>query len=326
MKRTFKPLFQVHFQHAYFNKGNAANVFQLGPNILNGSPNIGIRQIEKGYMVYAQESLDAMILGFPIYFQDPNFLNYTDLDFTPAELFYFSSDQAVEGVLSSSPKLPLRPSRFAYPLTVEAQKQLTKLSLTGPNQQHTILTLPQAPYAPTYPIAINGELNGKYQLQMTFKEGSKNRDYFFFYSDQLYHHPSQAVFEWNGPSNATNDNIPTYTLAFKARSTYWRYIFLGLNEKDWEQVNISSIKVNDQMITFQKAKTVYTLSDGRPSYTALSSAPIPLRERPKWMIRLQSKKWPEGIILPYPQMSNLPILETKEGSSLYYSDIYCHLS
>jgi len=112
MLTTFDQLFQLEFQHEYFNYSNPASYFQLGPTILNGAPDIQLRKNENGYFAIRPKPPKLSTQGvqppaflslcFPIKFLDPNFFSYTEINFSPPTVLYFSTDQATDGVIKSS--------------------------------------------------------------------------------------------------------------------------------------------------------------------------------------------------------------------------------
>lgn len=309
-----------------------ASFLHLGPSILNGSPHMGLRKMEKGYLAYAPtntvaaSATDPLLLSFPLQVSDPNFFNYTAINFDPLKILYVHSDQATDGIIdmSKAESLPLQNSRFPYSIAIEKQRTLKAIHLLGPTGVQQTLPLPQLPYSDSYLIDLTGEPAGRYEIQFSFEEESENYSYAFFAASHAFPQSPLAIFEWKQPLNETNGQAPTYTLAFKALSTYWRYIFMGIADNQWDQVEISSIEVEGQRIDFTKEKEKMVLPDGSATFTAISTAPIPLQERPEWKVRLQTPQIPDGMILPSPQTSNLPA-DTQKENAAPRSDIYCYL-
>ncbi len=331
----YKKIFQLDFQHDYFNHSNALKIFKMG-TILNGSPSTGLKETENGYFAFMpsphqkpkdkskEETPEWTVFGFSIQIEDASFFNFTDIEFKSGHIFYLNNEQAKNSVIhfSDALSLPVFPSQFTYDLTGIDQHSLKAIRLEVPNKKSWNLPMPKDTKQNTYPIDLRGELAGKYQLTFEFSNAENSKKYTFFYSDQYYKNPPPIVFEWLGEINETNNNFLSYTILFSARSTYWRYNFVNIDQQDWEEISFSSITKNDQTISFSKDKQIITLPNGQTAFVALSNAPIPLQERPNWNLRLRSKRWPNGIVLPYPQGNDLSLLNTEEGNSKYCSNIY----
>ncbi len=333
MINAFKKIFQLTIQHDYFNQSNATSVVRFGPHILNGSHGAGLRDMKNGSFVFMpvpktdDNKASLLALGIPLQFTADNFLNYTDITFTPSQITYFELEQASDGIIYSSQalSLPVHPSRFTYPLAASEMSDLQTIQLENPIGSSRTLPLPSPPYQEGYAINLTGELAGKYQLRFNFEDSSKNISQTIFVSDQLSNNLASAVFEWRGLPDFTEEKTPNYTLSFKARATYWRYLFIGFNEEEWKEARISSVTIDGESVSFQKTAEAVPLANGTMAFEALSSAPIPLRERPEWKIQLQSKRLQGAMPLPYAQPNTLRILDTENGITKYCSDIYIYL-
>lgn len=341
MQNTFEKLFQLEFKHHYFNSSNPANIIKLGPTILNGSPDIRLNETANGYFAFrpkapktADDSLKFLSLCFPISFTEPIFFNYTEINFSPSSVLYFSTDKATDGIIKSSDaiNIVLRPSQFEYPMELETQQGLTFVSLTHPDGSIHNFPLPKAPFSNGYPINLNGEIAGKYEIQFKFKGEKETIIYTFFSSDHFYNSPPPAIFECKLTTDPAelDINIPVYTIAFESRSTYWQYVFPNIDKEEWDTLRIDSIEINNQIINFQKTKELVQLPNGQSAYAVISSKQIPLMERPPWKIKLTTKKNPNGIILPYAQPNNLTIKPSEDESNQkepksFISDIFVYV-
>jgi hypothetical protein len=330
MQNTFEQLFELNFKHNYFINYSPRGVIKIGPPILNESSlNIRLNQTKDVTRAFRQinsethSSTSGEFSSFyiPIYFTDSFFYNYTDLDFLQGVLYFYSTDQAVNGLIQSgnSTHVNLKPSRFIYPLmleTFESLNSLVSISLNLPNGNAMELPLPVAPSQNGYPIDLTNEVEGKYELHFNFIDENDNITYVFFVSDNFYQKPPSAILECKFDLNRieSNNNIPTYTIWFQNRSAYWRYLIINKQNEEWVPEQINSILINNNTITFLKSEEQYQLANGDLVYSFISSHPIPFMEQYPWQFKLSFKENPNSILLPSANSNRLSILPLEEES------------
>ena len=352
MSNTFELLFQLKFQHNYFNKSSPVSVINLGPTILNGSPDIRLKKTENGYFAFrpsipvntnqASPSIESLSLCLPLYFTDPNFFNYSKINISPPSVLYFSSDQAINGVIQSNDieNITLCPSLFIYSNEIENQKKLINIDLIHPDGSTEILPLPDFKNSKGLQVDLRELIDGKYELHFNFKDEKEDIIYVFFSSDYFYNKPPPAIFECKFKIDKTEPNtiIPDYTISFESRSTYWQYVFPNFDKEDWNTVKIDPIEINNQTINFVKTVEKIQITKGQYANAIQSTQPISLMEAPPWKIKMSSARLPDGLFLPYPQISHFRIKPSESESidsseneiiqkkpKTYISDVFVHV-
>ncbi|MEM8910007.1 MAG: hypothetical protein AAGD05_19310, partial [Bacteroidota bacterium] len=334
MMVTYEQLLQLNFQHQYDPKGNVMDYFQVDAPSSNASVKMGVRSKGEGVMVYYAKPAAAVELPqpvsvcLPIWILNNEFYNFTDLDFQPGKIWYFSNELAKTAVLNTDEalSLPLLSSRLSYPMSIEKQRELTGIKLLSTVGTEETLPLPTAPYPTDYLLDLTGTPTGKYTLQFEFGSGHPSENYAFFLSDEWSANPPLAVFQWKGVINETSASQLTYTMAFNARSVYWKYWLIGLSDQEWQNTVIETkMGATPPNILFEKAKTKEQLANGQTAFTATSVAPIPLQLHPEWTIHLITQQMPEGMQLPYLQANSLSSGKTGDDVEGLFANGYIYI-
>lgn len=331
----YEKLFQLNFQHDYFNQSNATKAIQLMPLILDNSSVINFKATNEGVFLYRQKPAKALntepvTLVFPIQFIDPLFINYTDIDFQANKIFYFEYTQNEKTSINTADALALDlyPSIFSYSVkALQDEDRLKAIYLDKPDSEEKTLVKSAPAKMDELQLDLTDHPDGKYQLFFEFEDSSKNYTDSFFVSDTLYQKPPSAVLIWKGDLSTKNIDQITYTLSFKSRSVFYNYIFPNVqSEEDWKETKINSFDLNNQTVQFNKKEATQKLSNGAEGYSAMSDVAIPLYERPPWNIKLNTSQIPQGLSLPYPS-PNQPFseMEGSKDAKAYYASMYVYL-
>jgi hypothetical protein len=116
-----------------------------------------------------------------------------------------------------------------------------------------------------------------------------------------------------------------HVINFKARTTYWRYLFLNYNGS-----NVEAIEVRDEesVVEFSKPRADVLEYVGKPTLIVESQVPIQLQQIPKqefWLKRSKGKRNIKDIKLPTATSETIRPLRQKDDTFRVVSDIYVYL-
>ena len=115
-----------------------------------------------------------------------------------------------------------------------------------------------------------------------------------------------------------------YHLYFEARETYWRYFFM--NHKG-SRVSPKSIREEYERLKFSPPEDGQLENLGTKAQIAVSDTPIPLRDRPEYVLfleRMIGKRAMKDLRLPVPNVDLIKPLK-RNGETRIYSDVYVYL-
>lgn len=319
MELTFVRLCEAAFSHNYY-KAEEINEIIVEPaaecSRVMYNQNIFFRKTKKGFILLCRADansttepfipLDKKIkLTFHIYFDNPHFMNFTDLpiDKRSDEIFYLSnlnnnvngaelllsSDTSSEYV-SSNDKIYLRPQKFTYGGTSSNSSVDVEIKNIDGNLIHAESVQVQNGKYQTW-VDLTSYAPSRYKLNI---DGTEALD---FYADSLLAGKKvfalMEIFINGGEANSyslvdSNKNISAkkYSVKFNRRKTLWKYYVVTKNRTS---ITFADLEINhpDTSIIFS-ASAGQELSDGTTAIPFVSNKEIDLAEEAVTGIELKT--------------------------------------
>ena len=352
---NLKPtlLFQVSVQHPYYTNASGLEDLQFFPPLdIHLSPAKFAKKDDTLQLYGANLEAGAITsaLLVPIESSSPYFYNFTALDpsltphthpnIVPADssvmkVLWLDSINAMVGEIEAFQEnlFPLQASRFTVDLTKgtppQAITSVKVISNTG--KVKTIVP----PATPMCQIDLSDQPNGRYNLEVTWADGTEQSYAFISLSKPLRKLPLALLYLRPGalidgyPDHVSGFKEAKFKLRFKVREAVWRYHLINLAEADFKATTIEAKGEDAPDVDFLRELSAGALPDGTPTHVFYSDEPLPLMENPNYRLRLQlPAEAGSAFDLPFPNPQQVRFApakphETEERSSIV--DIYVYL-
>ncbi|MEO1513376.1 MAG: hypothetical protein AAFV95_00130 [Bacteroidota bacterium] len=325
----------ISIVHDFFEANDNSGIGLGGDKPINAVQTLTIKQLAPQlYTIFEwlpDQKLATMDANTPTSFHcyfdirtsDVHFSVYTKGALPPGQIWLLDNEMAKDGSIdvNQAVALPLQTSSFGYQLDEKQWGHLQSVQIDPPQGQQETVRPQRSGETASFQLAPDAI--GQYTFHFVFDDESMNFAKTYFVSDAYYSDPPLAVFHWQ--ETVLYGQAPVkYNIHFSARSTYWRYFFMGIDADQWEKTSIEAVEIEGRSISFQKKAEAQVGVTGQTYYEACSEEVIPLRLRAPWAIKAKLDDKYGKMTLPNAKGQMVNAVQNDDKTT-YYSDMYVYI-